>query len=201
MITKQMKVHIPIDEVKQLADLGSIQYELGIAKQLCELALIERDDTNKNAILIDGLVTAAVIRYVRCFHNTGKRFGLAREDVPKDLLDAHDHLKKVRDKHVAHSVNTYEQPYVSAYIELEDGIRKPFTMLLTESERVIFNKNNAGALHALIEIILEGVEKNKSIEHDKALIAVNKLDECLINSFTPWAPMEVDPSKVGAGRK
>lgn len=201
MTTEFKKVQIPIDEVKQLADLGSIQYELGIAKQLCDLALMPCDDTNKNAILIDGLVTAALIRYVRCFHHTGKRHSLSREDVPEDLLEAHDHLKSLRDKHVAHSVNAYEQPYVSAYIELENGTRKPFTKLLPESERVIFNRINAGGLRTLVEILLETVGGKLSAAHDEALIVVNNLDERLINSFTPWKPMEVDFSKVGAGRK
>lgn len=201
MSTQLKKVHIPIAEVKQLADLGSIQFELGIAKQLCEIALMPRDDTNQSSILIDGLVTAALIRYVRCFHHTGKRLSLSREDVPEDLLEAHDHLKHLRDKHVAHSVNGYEQPYVSAYIEIENGTRKPFAKLLTESERVIFNTNNAGGLSTLIEIVLKTVNQKLTAAHEEALIAVNNLSENQINSFEPWKPIEVEPSKVGVGRK
>lgn len=194
------KVHVPIAEVQKYADIGSVRDELLIAKKLCEIAILDREDNYQNTLLVDGLITAAIIRYVRCFHTTGKRYGLKAENVPEDLMDEHNYFRNIRDKHVAHSVNAFEQPYVSTYIEIENGQRKPFTRLLPESERVIFNVNNAKALNILIEVVLDGVLAEMTLLHDEALAIVNSLDECAIKKLKPWNSLEIDFEKVNRGR-
>jgi hypothetical protein len=194
------KVEINVPEVDRLADLGSIVRELKIATELCDIALQDRLDTMANAIMADGLLTAAVIRYVRCFHNTGKRFALSHDDVPEDLRECHTFFRTLRDKHLAHSVNDMEQPYVSAYIEYEGGVMKPVQRLLAESERLILNKRYGALLRDLISAVRDVAEDLKESEHDIALAYVNQLDETAMKKFRARAPMTPNFDSLAKGR-
>lgn len=121
-------------------------------------------------------------------------------DVPKYLLEAHQYFKDIRDKHVTHSVNSYEKAYVEAYIEIENGKRNPIDKLLTGSERVVFSKNQARSLYIILEDMLNVVEEKMKKTEQKALNIVNSLDEEKIMGFKKYLPMNVDITKVAKPR-
>ena len=65
--------------------------------------------------------TAALVKYVRCF-TSGKRFGLNENiflGIEGDPVGAHRFFKNMRDKHVAHSVNPFEEVRVGAVLSPE----------------------------------------------------------------------------------
>jgi hypothetical protein len=196
------KVHIDIKDqsVKVLAEWGSVRDELRIAKKICESINRFSEDRDDEATIIDALFTAALIRYIRCFHPTGKRVSLSLDDVPIDLQEAHQYFKNIRDKHVTHSVNSYEKAYVEAYIEIENGERKPIDRLLTGSERVVFNKRQADFLNLILRDLLDAVTKKMEAAQQDALKVVNILDEEIIMRFDKYVPMTLDTSKVAKPR-
>lgn len=202
MAIKLDKVHININEecLQLFADWGSVKDEIHIARKICKLVDGFHEDSDADATIIDALVTAAIIRYVRCFHHTGKRARLKVDDLPDGLEGAHEYLKSIRDKHVAHSVNSFEKPYVEAYIETEDGVRKPIDKLLPGSERVVFNKKQAAALVVMLDELLHVVSRKMEAAHQDALTFVNNLEEGVIVGFKKYEPMNIDASKVGKAR-
>ncbi|MBU1120884.1 DNA polymerase II large subunit, partial [Candidatus Micrarchaeota archaeon] len=92
-------------------DLNRIRNGL-IGNRKRKLIKLLKDDSKDN-ILIQSYWTASLISYVRCF-SAGKRLGLS-EDIFKntkledDPLGCHHYFKNLRDKHIAHSVNPFEQ--------------------------------------------------------------------------------------------
>lgn len=198
------RVEIKIKEVGHLADLRALEVELDMAMKLCDRARKIQIDTNDDAIFVDGLVTAALVKYVRCFQSTGKRYGLSLENIeslPKDFIEAHNYLKDLRDKHVAHSVNGYEHCYVSAYIEIEDGVRKPFTALMPGSERVILGANEAFAIYELSKEVSKIVVGLRIAEERRVLAIVNSLPEEVIATFKPYEEINPEMEAVKKPRK
>jgi hypothetical protein len=61
--------------------------------------------------LARALYTAALFAYTRCF-GTGKRSYKLKEDIftgdAEYLLEKHEYYTKIRDRHLAHSVNSFE---------------------------------------------------------------------------------------------
>jgi hypothetical protein len=58
---------------------------------------------------------AAVVRYARCF-TTGRRFKLDESWVSSELLVSHRYHWSLRNKHIAHPVNDYEQSFVTVHV-------------------------------------------------------------------------------------
>lgn len=121
---------VDFDEARRLADLGGIQQDLLFVRgALTRLAgIINRQDAD--LILIQAYWTAALVVYVRCFA-TGKRCGLSEsifDGIDGDgttAIEVHRHFKDLRDKHVAHSVNPFEQVEVGLVLTApETGERK-----------------------------------------------------------------------------
>lgn len=99
---------INFKEAKDLADLNAIVQDLKFTIDTLErLELI----VGKDNLLMKTLWSSALISYRRCF-NSGKRFGLT-EKIFKDLkgepIKAHQYFISQSNKHIAHSVNPFEQ--------------------------------------------------------------------------------------------
>ncbi len=108
-------------ETKFLADLTGIDMDLtrtiNFCKMLSNLMIAEKHEFT----LIDALVTAALVKYSRCFTKA------VRNKIPKeyiatfseDLKEKHEYFIKLRNKYIAHSVNIFEDNYVS--LEVHNG--------------------------------------------------------------------------------
>lgn len=114
---------IPLDELPEaprLADLAGIEWDLKFAQEITEhIDEVQRDPRAHHPRLAEALFTAAIVRYARCFKG-GKR----REVECAELLAGlepeqrklHDDVLTIRDKHVAHSVNAFEEGFVDAVV-------------------------------------------------------------------------------------
>jgi len=93
-----------------IADLAGYKNDLDMVDDACRRILSLKRQAPVDNELIDIIWTAAVVNYAR-YHSRG-----ARQPLSKDLLEAlspvaiatHDRLIAVRDKHIAHSVNSME---------------------------------------------------------------------------------------------
>jgi hypothetical protein len=77
-------------------------------------------DDGPNSSIAETLWAGALVTYARCF-GTGKRSGLTRQDViatDSDALTFHDNFMAQRNKHIAHSVNPFEQIEVGMIVDL-----------------------------------------------------------------------------------
>ena len=113
-----INISIPIAAAARLASLGGISNDLGGVLDYCKY-LGENDTVETlNFIVWEGLSSAAVVRYVRCFGH-GVREPLPADFfafAPESIADAHKYFIAVRNKHVAHSVNDFEENDVVAQV-------------------------------------------------------------------------------------
>ena len=111
----------PVPEASKLASLESIKRDLEGVLAYCE-CLEEMRVEPFDSLLWEAVSAAAVVRYARCF-STGAREPLDHNllnSAPQDIKEAHEYMMNVRNKHVAHSVNAFEENEVTVTLR-EDG--------------------------------------------------------------------------------
>lgn len=132
-------VELTLPEAQLLADLASASYDLERAREFAgrlgaALAIGSRDSS-----LVEPLTIAALVQYCRPF-TSGKRMGV--RDRLLSVLDAgqrdkHDWFRNVRDKHIAHSVNTFEESRATARYWVEKVEAEGITSIGYSHNRVI----------------------------------------------------------------
>jgi hypothetical protein len=110
-------IRLPIAELttenaQLLADCTSIDNDLAFCMRCCERLSQFVQSGHQDMVLQRSLWTSALVAYARCFAS-GVRYGLTPEIFSKHegklLVEAHKYFIEVRNKHVAHSVNPFEQ--------------------------------------------------------------------------------------------
>ena len=104
-------VDLRIPEAQKLADLSGVVWDLQRAREFAQLLAEELSGAKTNWRLVEPLSVAAVVMYSRPFMG-GLRLWLGEEDLKglkPEQRAAHDHFRAYRDKHVAHSVNVFEE--------------------------------------------------------------------------------------------
>ena len=99
---------INFKEARDLADLFSIALDL---KFTIDALLKLESIIGKDKLLMRVLWSSALISYRRCF-NSGKRFGLSGKvfkNLKGEPIKAHKYYIAQANKHIAHSVNPFEQ--------------------------------------------------------------------------------------------
>jgi hypothetical protein len=103
------------DEAREYADLLSVCNDISFVLAATDRLLGELNKPNdqQDAVVVRALWSAATVAYMRCF-GFGKRQGLQATifDTLPDAGSVHQHIKHTRDKHVAHSVNAFEEVMV-----------------------------------------------------------------------------------------
>ena len=152
---------VKFSEAKRLADLASILRDLQATVETCKRVVALLDSEEKDTVLLEGLWSAALVRYVRCFA-FGKRYGLTEdvfEGLNGDPIGAHRWYKNIRDKHVAHSVNPYEQLRVGVILSPERSKQRKIIGVTTLSESYICaEKEGVKQLGMLAEVLIQKVK-------------------------------------------
>ena len=104
-------IELDLPEAADLADLTGVRYDLDSARNLARRLKKLLGSRQYDSELVDALTTAILVRYSRSFV-TGVRKRL-KDDALGMLTDEqrkkHDQLRAWRDKHIAHSVNAFEE--------------------------------------------------------------------------------------------
>ncbi len=198
------------EEAKKLADLASIYQDLSFTVEVLKrLKQLLKEDSKDN-ILIQSLWTAALISYIRCF-SSGKRFGLSEnifkklEYDPKleeDPITCHRYYKNLRDKHIAHSVNPFEQVAVDLQLSEPDSPKREVLGVATLLQKLIcLDIKGVGtllrlALFAKEEVAKQGKEyEAKTLEVGKSLPIDALYSKARSRTITPG------PEDAGEARK
>lgn len=144
-------VEIDLPEARDLADLTGIQMDLMAARDFALMLKKVFESERPKWDLVDPLSTAILVRYSRPFV-TGVRARLGEDALQKlsgPQREKHRRLRAFRDKHIAHSVNAFEenQPVARYWIERvkEEGI----TSVECNHTRVV------GLSSADVEVVIE----------------------------------------------
>ena len=191
-------VTLEIDEARKLASLNGIEYDLSSTIEWCnEYPSIE----SLNSIIYPDIFTTAIlIRFMRAFGG-----GIRRESAAH-LLSAlnteqksnYEYFQNIRDKHVAHSVNEFEENYVNAYYieeRPEDGVNS----ISSGGGRVVgLSSLDIERIKSICQTLLIAVNAEIQTEKEKLLVIAKIFtteDILKMDSATPKHINEMDVSK------
>ena len=197
-------IEIDLDEVADLADLAGIQHDLESARSLAQRLQELHESEHIDIALIDALTTAILVRYSRPF-STGVRLKLGEKTLA--VLDRkqrkkHDRLRAFRDKHIAHSVNAFEdnQPVARYWVERvhEEGI----VSIEVNSRRVVgLSSANLEDVIDLTTAMLSYVESRVREEKARVLEIVRQMPTEDVISKTTEVSAVSDSKKIHKPRK
>jgi hypothetical protein len=195
---------VEFPEAKRLADLASILRDLQATIETCKRVVEILDSDKNNVILIEGLWSAALVRYVRCFA-FGKRYGLTEEvfeGLKGDPIGTHRWYKNMRDKHVAHSVNPYEQVRVGIVLSPEESKdRKVIGVSTLAGSYICPDKKGVEQLGMLANVLIRKVKElgkkcEKSVLETAKTLPIDKLYKQATSRFVAPGPEEAGEPRV-----
>lgn len=151
----------------------------------------------------EAIGSAAVIAYARCFSG-GKRYSLPKSTLlkaPSELRDFHGYVLDVRDKHIAHSVNVFEENRLIVDIEFNGGHAERIANVHVEPSRMIgISDPDIAIFYSLTDWLLSHIGELYEVERilvlryleaqpidDIAMRRIEPLPEC----FKPMAHAKV----------
>ena len=111
-------VRYHVTEAQKLADLTGVETDLLSVVRFCERFLAEQEKELPDRELLEIICSAALVKYGRAFAS-GVRAALPNavvEALGEEYQVSHQHFKDLRDKWIAHSVNSFEENEVSAWL-------------------------------------------------------------------------------------
>lgn len=171
-----------LPEASDFADLVGIRHDLesacNLAKELkCYLEHIFKQELN-NMQNIDAFSTAILVRYIRPFSNgANRRLGESvLGKLNKYQRAKHDYLKAFRDKHIAHSVNAFEEfQSVARYVEERVDVEGVYAIECQHSRVVGLSVEDVEDIIELATIMLCHLEHLLEIEKQKLLTKVRSI--------------------------
>lgn len=197
-------VEIDLPEATDLADLTGIRFDLGSARSLSLMLMKEFESEKPNWPIVDPLSIAILVRYSRAFVS-GVRQHLG-EEVIQTLTTIqqtkHQRLRSFRDKHIAHSVNAFEenQPIARYWIERvdEEGI----TSVECNHSRVVgLGSDDVEDVIELTTALLTYVDLRLEQEKSKIFEIVRKMPVQEVLAKGRKGPRIPDMKKIHKARK
>ncbi len=141
-------------KTKRLASLAGADFDLRTVVDFCKRLESLLEIKNPDFVLYDALSSAAVIRYGRCFKKgiRDRLFAETLTNSPTQLLETHEYIIALRDKHIAHSVNPFEENDVTVQIADHFVSSREISSVNTAHGRAIgLSFEKPGQLHALAD--------------------------------------------------
>jgi hypothetical protein len=135
--------HFDVPSAEELARLGGIRHDLQRVLDFCAVLEAQSPAPMSNEpvqpfLVWEALSTACVVAYARCFAS-GVRRPLDRnflDAAPAHLQKAHTYFLSVRNKHVAHSVNSFEDNTVMLEFGMRGTVPQKVVGATTRSNRL-----------------------------------------------------------------
>lgn len=168
-----------LPEAALLADLTGIEQDLAFVAEICrrlEAMPLEKFDGS----LAEALTTAAVIRYGRCF-GTGVRTQGSRKleevvaGLPVELQERHERFLALRNRHLAHSVNAFEENQPVAWLSDRPEETEIHGVSVMHGRLGSIGAGDAAQLRELAEALRAALDPIEKAENAKALAAARAL--------------------------
>ena len=168
-------VEVQFEEARKLADLASIYQDLSYVVDALERLKVLLDEDSDDHVLIQSYWTAALISYVRCF-STGKRLGLSESifDSWDGAAEVHQFYRNLRDKHIAHSVNPFEQIVVGLVLSAARGEGRGVEGVATLSQKLIAETSEGVETLLRLAKFAHGVVARQAKEYEKSVLEIGK---------------------------
>jgi len=199
-------VHFEHEEAASLARLNSIHFDLSSTIQLCEYFDSQCEQSPHGfagSEITDAFSTAILVRYSRAFIS-GVRRGLGEEALSllnNEQRAAHERLRAFRDKHVAHSVNAFEDTKVQARYCEERVQKEGISGVSAAHYRVIgLSSKDVSDVVELCKALLTYVEDNIEKEQKRLLAVLRAMPLMEVLSRPSEPPLVLDHSKISKRR-
>lgn len=168
--------HPKIPEARAFADLTGVRDDLVEVLAYCDKLQEQINDQHRDLVVWKALSAAAVIAYARCFGD-GVRGGLEHElanAAPTPIAEMHQFVIALRNKHVAHSVNAFEENYLRVAINIDEHQHKSVRAVEISTRRFIpISDGEVTKLSGLAEWLLAEVDRRIKLEQEKTFQAVS----------------------------
>ena len=187
-----------------LARLRSIRQDLASVLDLCRYFSAQFEGGYPPSEVIDAFSTAILVRYSRAFVS-GVRLGLGEAELSaltEEQRLNHDQLRAFRDKHIAHSVNAFEDTRIQARYCAERVKEEGITSISAAHYRVVgIGSEDIGHLEELSETFIAYLDQAIEAEQTKLLGIVRALplQEVLLRSSSPL--MNADKKRIARRRQ
>lgn len=194
-------VEIDLVDAAELADLTGIRYDLETAQEFARMALAQLSKQPPDYSWLAPLTVAILVQYARPF-TTGVRQRLdgdALAEFTDEQRTKHENFCAVRNKHVAHSANTFEesQPIARYWVERVD--QEGITSVECNHQRVVgLSAGDLQDVIGLADVLLRYVNRRLQEEKTKALEIVRQMPIETVLRGTPrvFTPDVTRPFKV-----
>jgi hypothetical protein len=190
-------------EAKRYADLVSVWADLDIAVTVLDRLIAIRDssDRDTDGVLEHSYWTTAVVHYARCFTEGKRRTGLSQALIEQRAgphAPLHRWILNMRNKHVAHDENPYQQ-FLGAVVVHRSPDGRTFASPNVSARGVIaVDAERARAVRELVIAVGEIVKERLARARE---IFVEALATLPLSTIESLPPVEfVEPSVEDAGR-
>lgn len=165
-------------EAEILADLTLIFQDLAFVVDVLKRLKQLLQKNSKDRILIESLWTTALISYIRCF-STGKRFGLSEnifknKELKGDPVGCHRYYKNLRNRHIAHSVNPFEQVMVDIELSPPNSSKQEVLGVAVLSQKLIYTDIEGVETLLRLTLIAKEEVRKQAKEYETKVLEVAK---------------------------
>jgi len=166
------------EEAQLLGDLAGITQDLECTKRFVSRLADVLSTAPIDSELVDALTTAILVRYARAF-TSGVRAKLHQQhlsQLAEHQQGLHERFFEWRSRHIAHSVNPFEQNQVVARYVQQTVHQVGIQYMSVQHDRLVgLGSQDLADLHSLIEALLAIVETEYERERARVLEFVRSL--------------------------
>lgn len=181
MATTSWPVPLRIPEARLLADLVGVEQDLTFVRDVCRhLENLSTSPPQDDPYFIgEALTIAAVVRYGRCFKG-GVRDKQILIEIVQELSPTqrrlHGIVLALRDKHIAHSVNSLEENLIGAMVSDNPTQTAVRSISTGHSRFAALGGSSLRRFRELVEHLLRQVLARVKAEKAQVLAAAQRLD-------------------------
>ena len=168
-------VEFEMPEAEVFSDLTGIRYDLESARSLARKFQSVMEGKKPDYELVDALTTAILVRYSRPFSEGVRRRMTedALDSLSEDQRRKHERFRDFRDKHIAHSVNAFEenQP-IARYVEGREHSEGVYSVECHHGRVVGLSSSETENVIELTTAMIEHVDRLLDIEKEALLAKV-----------------------------
>jgi hypothetical protein len=186
-MSQPFRCYPSLPESQDLREYAGISEDIKQALKYIKVVEAQIAAQSRDIVVWEGLTSAAAIAYGRCFKRSGARRKLSNElfvVAPKGIQETHEYVIALRDKHIAHSENTFEQNCLVVDVKDYSEATVSAASISVHSRRLIgFSDTDIPALRSLFEWVLAEVVRLYEVEVTKVNSVVQSMPiAVLINS-------------------
>lgn len=192
-------VNFEHEETAILAGLTSIRSDLHGTIQFCKYLESQSVDWKPPYEILEAFSTAILVRYSRAFvSSVRKKLGEeALASLSEEQKGKHKFFRAFRDKHIAHSVNAFEDTQIQARY-CQERVHEEGIIQVTTSHFWIsgLSSENVSDMIELCEKLLGYVDERVKEESSRLLTILRSMPVAKVLSFPASPPSTPDFSKI-----